>query len=96
MRITLSAIAGISPNDPERLEIELGVWFEVFVRQSVEGDVHMRYLSIRMINILVMMTKMIIIMSMVIILMVTMIVRATMPTWWSRMDHSDGWCLCCL
>ena len=38
----------ISPNDAERLEIELRVWFEVLVRQPVEGDVHMRYLVIGM------------------------------------------------
>ena len=46
MVLTLLTIAALSPDDSERLEIELRVWFEVLVGQPVEGDVHMRYLII--------------------------------------------------
>ena len=47
MVLTLLTIAALSPDDSERLEIELRVWFEVLVGQPVEGDVHMRYLVVR-------------------------------------------------
>ena len=66
-------IAALSPDDSERLEIELRVWFEVLVGQPVEGDVHMRYLVVWA------------------MMMIKVFVILTMPTWWSRMDHSDGW-----
>ena len=79
-------VAALSPNDAERLEVELRVWFEVLVRQPVEGDVHMRYLLIRM------MIKMLVIITAVTRMITTMpmMMRATTPTWWRRMDHSDG------
>ena len=79
-------VAALSPNDAERLEVEFRVWFEVLVRQPVEGDVHMRYLLIRM------MIKMLVMITAVTRMIMTMptMMRATTPTWWRRMDHSDG------
>ena len=79
-------LAALSPNDAERLEVEFRVWFEVLVRQPVEGDVHMRYLLIRM------MIKMLVMITAVTRMIMTMptMMRATTPTWWRRMDHSDG------
>ena len=85
----------IPPNDAERLEIKLGVWFEVLVRQPVEGDVHMRYLLIR---IMIMMPMVITLMMMMMtsmivaeILMTSIMTTMMATTWWRRMDHSDGW-----